>query len=72
MTKKKMLDIRLIESDAFPFEFLSQIGERESWRKEAVIVPLATLMPPPPWFAGLGGAVALPAGVGLAVAPTTS
>lgn len=24
----------LIESDAFPFEFLSIIGERESWRKE--------------------------------------
>ena len=25
---------RLIESDAFPFEFLSTIAERESWRKE--------------------------------------
>ncbi len=25
---------RLIESDNFPFEFLSVIGERESWRKE--------------------------------------
>ena len=25
---------RLIETDAFPFEFLSEIGERESWRKE--------------------------------------
>ncbi|MCI0471807.1 MAG: hypothetical protein L0Y73_09125 [Candidatus Aminicenantes bacterium] len=25
---------RLIESDAFPIEFLSQIAERESWRKE--------------------------------------
>ncbi len=25
---------RLIESDAFPFEFLSILGERESWRKE--------------------------------------
>ena len=25
---------RLIETDAFPFEFLSQIAERESWRKE--------------------------------------
>ena len=24
----------LIESDAFPFEFLSVLGERESWRKE--------------------------------------
>ncbi|MDA8394637.1 MAG: DNA methyltransferase [Candidatus Dormibacteraeota bacterium] len=27
-------DSRLIESDAFAFEFLSQVGERESWRKE--------------------------------------
>jgi putative DNA methylase len=26
--------MRLIESDAFPFEFLSQLAERESWRKE--------------------------------------
>jgi putative DNA methylase len=26
--------VRLIESDAFPFEFLSQLAERESWRKE--------------------------------------
>lgn len=25
---------RLIESDAFPFEFLSSLAERESWRKE--------------------------------------
>jgi putative DNA methylase len=25
---------RLIESDAFPFEFLSRLAERESWRKE--------------------------------------
>jgi putative DNA methylase len=25
---------RLIETDAFPFEFLSQLGQRESWRKE--------------------------------------
>ena len=25
---------RLIETDAFPFEFLSLLGERESWRKE--------------------------------------
>jgi putative DNA methylase len=31
---KQNLDARLIESNAFPFEFLSQIGERESWRKE--------------------------------------
>ena len=29
-----MSDPRLIESDAFPFEFLSQLAERESWRKE--------------------------------------
>jgi putative DNA methylase len=26
--------VRLIESDVFPFEFLSQLAERESWRKE--------------------------------------
>jgi len=26
--------VRLIESDAFPFEFLSLLAERESWRKE--------------------------------------
>jgi putative DNA methylase len=26
--------VRLIESDAFPFEFLSRLAERESWRKE--------------------------------------
>src|SRR5438128_11995153 len=25
---------RLIETDEFPFEFLSQVAERESWRKE--------------------------------------
>lgn len=25
---------RLIETDKFPFEFLSELGERESWRKE--------------------------------------
>ena len=25
---------RLIETDAFPFEFLSRVAERESWRKE--------------------------------------
>ncbi len=30
---KQMLDRRLIESDDFQFEFLSKIGERESWRK---------------------------------------
>src|SRR6266849_6850282 len=27
-------ELRLIESDRFPFEFLSHLGERESWRKE--------------------------------------
>lgn len=27
-------DHHLIESDSFPFEFLSQLAERESWRKE--------------------------------------
>lgn len=26
--------MRLIESDSFPFEFLSRLAERESWRKE--------------------------------------
>ena len=26
--------MNLIETDAFPFEFLSQLAERESWRKE--------------------------------------
>jgi putative DNA methylase len=26
--------MRLIESDSFPFEFLSQLAQRESWRKE--------------------------------------
>lgn len=31
---KPTLDCRSIESDEFPFEFLSKIGERESWRKE--------------------------------------
>src|SRR5438132_4567897 len=32
MTRKNSK--RLIESDAFPFEFLSALGQRESWRKE--------------------------------------
>ncbi len=32
--KTHLPDPRLIESDDFPFEFLSQIAERESWRKE--------------------------------------
>ena len=26
--------MRVIEDDSFPFEFLSQLAERESWRKE--------------------------------------
>ncbi len=30
----KMDQSRLIETDDFPFDFLSQIAERESWRKE--------------------------------------
>src|SRR5271166_4732225 len=33
-TKPWKNSMRLIESDAFPFEFLSQLAERESWRKE--------------------------------------
>src|SRR5882757_2224528 len=28
------MKMRLIECDTFPFEFLSQLAERESWRKE--------------------------------------
>ncbi len=28
------VESRLIESDDFPFEFISQVAERESWRKE--------------------------------------
>ena len=27
----------LIESDEFPFEFLSHLAERESWRKQEVV-----------------------------------
>jgi putative DNA methylase len=27
-------DVHLIETDAFPFEFISHLAERESWRKE--------------------------------------
>lgn len=30
----QMNDVRLIETDRFPFEFLSILAERESWRKE--------------------------------------
>ena len=32
--KPRKNNMRLIETDAFPFEFLSQLAERESWRKE--------------------------------------
>jgi putative DNA methylase len=32
--KLRKNDMRLIETDAFPFEFLSRLAERESWRKE--------------------------------------
>src|SRR5437867_8898301 len=34
MTKPRTKSVRLIETDAFPFEFLSRLAERESWRKE--------------------------------------
>lgn len=33
-TKTRMTKVQLIESDSFPFEFLSRLAERESWRKE--------------------------------------
>lgn len=32
--KPRKNSMHLIETDAFPFEFLSQLAERESWRKE--------------------------------------
>lgn len=32
--KKTMANVRLIETDNFDFKFLSQLAERESWRKE--------------------------------------
>jgi putative DNA methylase len=32
--KTRKTDVRLIETDLFPFEFLSRLAERESWRKE--------------------------------------
>src|SRR3989449_7636007 len=32
--KRHSRERRLIESDAFPFEFISQLAEMESWRKE--------------------------------------
>lgn len=31
---KQKSDVRLIETDLFPFDFLSQLAARESWRKE--------------------------------------
>src|SRR5436309_15227794 len=34
MTKLQANSVRLIETDAYPFEFLSRLAERESWRKE--------------------------------------
>lgn len=34
VTKMLVKPPRLIETDAFPFEFVSQLAERESWRKE--------------------------------------
>src|SRR5438034_11570880 len=32
--KPRKNSMRPIETDAFPFEFLSRLAERESWRKE--------------------------------------
>lgn len=34
MKKMAMSRLRLIETDGFPFEFISQLAQRESWRKE--------------------------------------
>ncbi len=34
MLTRQMTKLRQIETDAFPFEFLSRLAERESWRKE--------------------------------------
>lgn len=34
MPKMQNRKVRLIEADEFPFEFLSRLAERESWRKE--------------------------------------
>jgi len=34
MMKRQTSSVLLIEMDKFPFEFLSQLAERESWRKE--------------------------------------
>jgi putative DNA methylase len=34
MSQNRNENVRLIESDEFPFEFLSRLAERESWRKE--------------------------------------
>lgn len=32
--KPRLTNLRLIETDAFPIEFLSKVAQRESWRKE--------------------------------------
>ena len=32
--KKKMNNQRIIETDSFPFDFISRLAARESWRKE--------------------------------------
>src|SRR2546430_10766783 len=34
MVSQRMPETTLIETDRFPFEFLSRLAERESWRKE--------------------------------------
>jgi adenine-specific DNA methylase len=34
MPKMQSRKPRLIETDHFPFEFISRLAERESWRKE--------------------------------------
>src|SRR2546430_16148644 len=34
MVSQRMPETTLIETDRFPFEFLSRLSERESWRKE--------------------------------------
>lgn len=34
MIMRRLISMRLIENDQFPYEFLSQLAEKESWRKE--------------------------------------
>src|SRR2546430_17480957 len=34
MVSQRMPETTLIETDRFPFEFLSRLAEQESWRKE--------------------------------------